>query len=132
MKRGQMLRFSDPAALDAHLHAKGGPVPAPLESEIQTQVLDVLAIHPEGGLALSHEHRQRPGSKASMSNMDSRAWRISPARLRDGRRLEIELKRAGEKPDDDQQSFSMRSTAPAVLLSWRAAVADVMHALEKA
>jgi hypothetical protein len=126
-----MLRFADQAEYDDHLRSKGGYVDVtPRESDVQTAVLEVLAIHPK----VAWRFRMNTGGawfKGQYVRFGFKGMADITGQLRDGRRLEIEVKRPGEELTDDQQKFLDAVNGAGGVAFVARCVADVMRELEK-
>lgn len=101
----------------------------PLETDVQTSVLRLLAIHPK----VAWRFRMNTGGawfKGQFVKFGFTGMADITGQLRDGRRLEIEVKRPGEHPTDDQKRFIDAVNGAGGVAFVARSVADVMDALD--
>jgi hypothetical protein len=106
----------------------------PSEAQIQSAILDALAVHP----AVAGFWRQNTGAVALGEGKDKRFVRFGPigspdihGYLKDGRALFIEVKRPSGRVSADQQAFIDRASACGSVAFVARSVADVWAALSE-
>lgn len=102
-----------------------------LESDIQADVLKLLARHPK----VAWFHRMNVGAVKRGSRyirFGRKGMCDITGQLRNGRRLEIEMKRPGEQPTDDQKEFIAMVNIAGGLAFIARSIDDVQEALKAA
>ena len=101
--------------------------PVPLEAEVLPAVLDVLRWHP----AVAWVERMNRGGFVNPSgqyvNFGFEGMSDLTGQMRDGRRLEVEVKRPGRKPTNEQRKYLERVRAAGGVAFYATSVDDVIR-----